>query len=116
MSPPVHLDGMTVPIHVVDAFTDTPFRGNPAAVVVLDRPADDRWMQQVAAEMRHSETAFVSMPERDSDGTRTLRWFTPTAEVDLCGHATLATGHILGGSQRFATRSGILVTTAGPDG
>jgi PhzF family phenazine biosynthesis protein len=107
---------MTLRIHVVDAFTGVPFRGNPAAVVVLDRPADEGWMQQVAAEMRHSETAFVSMPENDAEGTRTLRWFTPAAEVDLCGHATLATAHVLGGSQRFATRSGRLGTTAGPGG
>jgi PhzF family phenazine biosynthesis protein len=99
---------------VVDAFTDTAFRGNPAGVVLLDdagsRIPDEGWMQQVAAEFRHAETAFVrSRP----DGGYDLRWFTPQVEVDLCGHATLATAHVLaslGASGRlsFATRSGTL--------
>ena len=75
----------------VDAFTDTPFRGNPAAVCVLDRAADETWMQLVAREMNLSETAFVVKQE---DGFN-LRWFTPTTEVPLCGHATLATAHVL---------------------
>jgi predicted PhzF superfamily epimerase YddE/YHI9 len=75
----------------VDAFTDAPFSGNPAAVCVLSEPADDAWMQNVAAEMNLSETAFLV---RRSDGFD-LRWFTPTVEVDLCGHATLASAHVL---------------------
>jgi len=81
---------MSLPIFVVDAFTAEPFRGNPAAVVLGH--GDDAWMQSVAAEMRHSETAFV----RDrADGGVDLRWFTPEVEVDLCGHATLASAHVL---------------------
>ncbi|MFD1148114.1 PhzF family phenazine biosynthesis protein [Saccharothrix hoggarensis] len=100
-------------IYVVDAFTDRAFAGNPAGVVLLDGPADDAWMQAVAAEMKHAETAFVRVA--DGDGPLPLRWFTPVAEVDLCGHATLATAHVLGGSRRFATRSGVL-TCAAEDG
>ncbi len=80
-----------VPVHVVDAFTDEPFRGNPAAVCLLEDPAPEPWMRAVAAEMRHSETAFV-VP---GGGAWDLRWFTPEVEVDLCGHATLATAHVL---------------------
>ncbi|MDT8911147.1 PhzF family phenazine biosynthesis protein [Amycolatopsis sp. PS_44_ISF1] len=98
--------------HLVDAFTDRPFAGNPAGVVVLDEPADARWMQDVAAEMKHSETAFV-VTTRDP---KPLRWFTPAAEVDLCGHATIATTHVLGGRQRYATRSGLLACEAREDG
>jgi PhzF family phenazine biosynthesis protein len=79
------------PIHVVDAFTDEPFAGNPAAVCLLDAPAPDAWMQAVAAEMRHAETAFL-VPGGEAWG---LRWFTPVVEVDLCGHATLASAHVL---------------------
>ena len=75
----------------VDAFTDRPFAGNPAAVCVLPGPRDERWMQDVAREMNLSETAFL---HREGDGFR-LRWFTPTVEVDLCGHATLASAHVL---------------------
>src|SRR5262245_27318784 len=81
---------MGLPIYVVDAFTGEPFGGNPAAVVLGH--GDDRWMQQVAAEMRHAETAFVRPRER---GGFDLRWFTPAVEVDLCGHATLASAHVL---------------------
>ncbi|ANZ37551.1 oxidoreductase [Lentzea guizhouensis] len=88
-------------IFVVDSFTSERFKGNPAAVVLLAEPRDDAWMQDVAAEMKHAETAFVT-PDNH------LRWFTPTVEVDLCGHATLATAHVLGGEQRFTTRSGVL--------
>ncbi|HKD35145.1 MAG TPA: PhzF family phenazine biosynthesis protein [Pirellulales bacterium] len=77
---------------IVDAFTDRPFAGNPAAVVPLDRWHDDRWLQNVAMEMNLSETAFF-VP--DGDGFH-LRWFTPKVEVDLCGHATLATAKIIG--------------------
>ncbi len=96
-------------IHVVDAFTDRAFAGNPAGVVLLEEPADEGWMQSVAAEMRHAETAFVRV---GGDGPLPLRWFTPTTEVDLCGHATLATAHVLGGDRTFHTRSGLLTCTA----
>ena len=95
---------------VVDAFTERAFGGNPAGVVLLDGPRGERWMQAVAAELKHSETAFTGPP--DEAGIRPLRWFTPATEVDLCGHATLATAHVLGGSQRFSTRSGVLTCTA----
>ncbi|GLZ30567.1 isomerase [Lentzea sp. NBRC 105346] len=98
-------------IYVVDAFTDRPFRGNPAGVVLLTEPRDAAWMQDIAAEMRHTETAFVD-PSVDP---HPLRWFTPTIEVDLCGHATLATAHVLGGDRRFTTRSGILTTRQSGD-
>jgi PhzF family phenazine biosynthesis protein len=97
---------------VVDAFTDEPFRGNPAAVCLLEAPAPEAWMQAVAAEMRHSETAFL-VPGAGAWG---LRWFTPEVEVDLCGHATLAAAHVLwttgraplDGPLAFETRSGRL--------
>ena len=97
---------------VVDAFTDTLFTGNPAAVVLPDTPLPEALMRQIAAENNLSETAFA-VPE--ADGYR-LRWFTPTVEVDLCGHATLATAFILGhlghaGPFRFHTRSGVLTAT-----
>ncbi len=96
----------------VDAFTDRPFAGNPAAVCLLPEPRDERWMQAVAREMNLSETAFLH-PE--ADGYR-LRWFTPAVEIDLCGHATLASAHVLweterlapGAQARFHTRSGLL--------
>ena len=80
-----------VPIHQVDAFTDVAFRGNPAAVCLLDAPRDAAWMQSVAAEMNLAETAFVW---REAEAYR-LRWFTPAVEVPLCGHATLAAAHVL---------------------
>ncbi|HEU0014294.1 MAG TPA: PhzF family phenazine biosynthesis protein [Longimicrobium sp.] len=103
---------MPQPILQVDAFTDRPFRGNPAAVCVLEAPRDEQWMQDVAAEMSLSETSFL---HREGDGWR-LRWFTPAVEVDLCGHATLASAHVLwewehlheGEPARFHTRSGQL--------
>ena len=82
---------MDVPIYVVDAFTGEPFKGNPAAVCLLNEAPSEVWMQQVAAEMNLSETAFV-VPHAEGFG---LRWFTPTVEVALCGHATLATAHTL---------------------
>ena len=82
---------MAIPIYQVDAFTDRPFAGNPAAVCLLPAPADEAWMQAVAREMNLSETAFLC---RATDGYR-LRWFTPAVEVDLCGHATLASAHAL---------------------
>lgn len=99
----------------VDAFTNRPFAGNPAAVCWLDGAADPAWMQAVAAEMNLSETAFV---RRLPDGLE-LRWFTPTHEVDLCGHATLATAHAVWSNRlapvneelRFVTRSGLLTCT-----
>jgi PhzF family phenazine biosynthesis protein len=103
---------MEIPIYQVDAFTDRPFAGNPAAVCILDHPADAGWMQHVAAEMNLSETAFL---HREGEGFR-LRWFTPRVEVDLCGHATLASAHVLwttgylwtSEEARFYTRSGLL--------
>lgn len=101
-----------IPILTVDAFTDRPFAGNPAAVCLLDGPAPETWMRQVAREMNLSETAFV----HPAGNTWALRWFTPTKEVDLCGHATLASAHALwetgllpdGEPARFDTRSGRL--------
>ena len=75
-----------IPLFQVDSFTARPFAGNPAGVCLLDAPAEAAWMQDVAAEMNLSETAFV-VPQ---DGAFGLRWFTPAVEVDLCGHATLA--------------------------
>ncbi|MBM7770390.1 putative PhzF superfamily epimerase YddE/YHI9 [Actinokineospora baliensis] len=94
-------------VYVVDAFTDQAFRGNPAAVVLLTEDRSAEWMQSVAAEMNLSETAFA---DTRADPIP-LRWFTPKAEVDLCGHATLATAHVLGGACRFSTRSGVLTAT-----
>lgn len=100
------------PITIVDAFADGPFTGNPAAVVVLEAEASEDWMQSVAMEMNQAETAFV---RRISADAWALRWFTPLAEVDLCGHATLATAHTLWesgaaleASIAFDTRSGRL--------
>lgn len=103
---------MNVPIFQIDAFAVGPFTGNPAAVCLLEKEADADWMQSVAAEMNLSETAFVA-PR--TDGFE-LRWFTPVAEVDLCGHATLASAHLLwetgrlaeADTARFHTRSGLL--------
>lgn len=92
-------------ITIVDAFATTAFGGNPAGVCLLDTPAPAGWMQQVAAELNLSETAFA-VPR--ADGECDLRWFTPTAEVDLCGHATLATTHVLRRDTVFRTRSGTL--------
>jgi PhzF family phenazine biosynthesis protein len=97
---------MPLPIFVVDAFTSEPFRGNQAAVVL--EHGDEAWMQQVAAEMRHSETAFV---RARGDGGFDLRWFTPEVEVDLCGHATLASAHILFETGTVATDATIVFHT-----
>jgi PhzF family phenazine biosynthesis protein len=112
--------GPEVQFYQVDAFTDNPFGGNPAAVCVLKEPLLPRSMQLIAAEMNLSETAF---PEpADQEGIRRLRWFTPTVEVPLCGHATLATSHVLireKGEEspvRFNTASGILTVHAEDDG
>lgn len=101
-------------IYVVDAFSDAPFRGNPAGVVLLESAVPEAWMQAVAAELRHSETAFVGPLEKN--GLRTLRWFTPVAEVELCGHATMASAHVLGVSVRFDTLSGVLTCEVGKNG
>ena len=106
---------MAIPILQVDAFTDAPFHGNPAAVCFLDGARDDAWMQSVAQEMNLAETAFLRA-RPDGPGEFDLRWFTPTVEVDLCGHATLASAHALWESgrlaapvpARFHTRSGVL--------
>src|SRR6516165_6796187 len=104
---------MGIHLTVVDAFTNQPFAGNPAAVAVLDRfPAEDR-MQAIAREMNLSETAFaVPRPDGDHD----LRWFSPAVEVDLGGHAPLAAPPVLRRSARFHTRSGLLACTAADDG
>lgn len=98
---------------VIDAFTDRAFRGNPAAVLVLAEPYGDPWAQAVAAEFNLSNTAFARPSADSAEADYELRWFTPTVEVDLCGHATLATAHALiadgaRGPLRFATRSGVL--------
>jgi PhzF family phenazine biosynthesis protein len=82
---------MSIPIFHVDAFTDRPFAGNPAAVCILPEPRDDAWLQAVAGEMNLSETAFLT---KKDDGFG-LRWFTPKVEMALCGHATLASAHVL---------------------
>lgn len=103
---------MTIAIYQVDAFTDKSFSGNPAAVCILPKPKDARWMQNVAREMNLSETAFLHRIENGFN----LRWFTPAVEVELCGHATLASAHILwemgllepDKRARFHTRSGLL--------
>jgi predicted PhzF superfamily epimerase YddE/YHI9 len=109
---------MSVPIYQVDAFTDRPFSGNPAAVCLLTEPRDRAWMQNLAAEMNLSETAYL-VPRADGYD---LRWFTPAVEVDLCGHATLASAHVLWETGQvspdleasFHTASGLL--TARRDG
>jgi PhzF family phenazine biosynthesis protein len=103
---------MTTPILQIDAFTSQPFAGNPAAVCILNGQVDRDWMQRVAREMNLSETAFLVPQEQGFD----LRWFTPSVEVDLCGHATLASAHALwelghlrcDETARFHTRSGLL--------
>jgi len=104
---------MTIPIVQVDAFTSRPFAGNPAAVCVLSEARPDAWMKDVAREMNLSETAFLT----PHNGDYNLRWFTPAVEVDLCGHATVASAHVLweeghlarGAQARFHTRSGLLL-------
>lgn len=105
---------MSFPLIWVDAFTDTPFRGNPAAIVLLDAPADEQWMQALAFELGLAETAYV-VPR--SPGEYELRWFTPSVEIPLCGHATLASAHALyesgwtTGPITFHTQSGPLICT-----
>ncbi len=103
---------MKLPLYQVDAFTNRPFKGNPAAVCLLEEPRPDDWMLSLAQEMNLSETAFL-LPAGDGYD---LRWFTPAVEMDLCGHATLATAHVLfetgrlapDAAARFHTRSGLL--------
>ncbi|WP_425154751.1 PhzF family phenazine biosynthesis protein [Candidatus Palauibacter sp.] len=110
---------MRIPLYQLDAFSDKPFEGNPAAVCPLDSWLDDDVLQKIAAENNLSETAFF-VPDGAGFG---LRWFTPLAEVDLCGHATLATAWVIfnlletdRGTLRFETRSGELVVRRGEDG
>lgn len=110
---------MTIPLFQVDAFTSEIFKGNPAAVCILSEPAEIGWMQNVAREMNLSETAFLT-PRDDGYG---LRWFTPEAEVELCGHATLSSAHVLWETGyvrpnvkiRFNTLSGWLSATKNND-
>ncbi|AWT41857.1 MULTISPECIES: PhzF family phenazine biosynthesis protein [Streptomyces] len=109
-------------IRIVDAFTDRPFAGNPAGVLLLDAFPDDDRLQKVAMEVNHAETAFAHRLPEDGEADWALRWFTPVAEVAMCGHATLATAHVLAttgahqGPVRFATRSGVLIATPREDG
>ncbi|MEU8788485.1 PhzF family phenazine biosynthesis protein [Streptomyces sp. NPDC048643] len=109
-------------IRIVDAFTDRPFAGNPAGVLLLDSFPDDAWLRHVAVEVNHAETAFTHPLPAGGEADWALRWFTPTTEVALCGHATLAAAHVLHttgahrGPVRFATHSGVLVATPGDDG
>jgi PhzF family phenazine biosynthesis protein len=120
----MRLYDLLVRIRIIDAFTDRPFAGNPAAVCVLDADTwpDESWMRQVAAEMNLSETAFAYPLPEPADADWALRWFTPAVEVDLCGHATLATAHALrndrgaAGTIRFRSRSGILISHTRHDG
>jgi PhzF family phenazine biosynthesis protein len=110
---------MTIPLFWVDAFTDTPYRGNPAAICLLDAPLDEPAMQSLAFELGLAETAYVV---GRADGDYDLRWFTPTVEIPLCGHATLASAHALFETGRasdavtFHTRSGPLTCTHLPSG
>ena len=104
-------------IFILNSFTNTPFTGNPAAVCLVDKFLTDAQMQNIASEINYSETAFVDLNRKESNGKYSLRWFTPTSEIDLCGHATLATAQILNEFQIdlnpkivFETRSGDLET------
>jgi PhzF family phenazine biosynthesis protein len=109
-------------IRIVDAFTDRPFAGNPAGVLLLDAFPDDDRLQKVALEVNHAETAFAHPLPAGGEADWALRWFTPATEVAMCGHATLATAHVLHttgaheGPVRFATRSGVLISTPHEDG
>jgi PhzF family phenazine biosynthesis protein len=111
-------------IGIIDAFTDRPFSGNPAAVCLLDTDAwpEEAWMRQVAAEMNLPMTAFAYPLPATSDADWALRWFNPVIEENLCGHATLATAHALHhdrggpGTVRFSTRSGVLAAHTDEDG
>ncbi|ELP68035.1 PhzF family phenazine biosynthesis protein [Streptomyces turgidiscabies] len=109
-------------IRIVDAFTDRPFAGNPAGVMLLDAFPDDTRLQRIALEVNHAETAFAHPLPDGGEADWALRWFTPAAEVAMCGHATLATAHVLHttgghtGPVRFATLSGVLTATPHADG
>ncbi|MGY1502366.1 PhzF family phenazine biosynthesis protein [Streptomyces sp. QTS52] len=109
-------------IRIVDAFTDRPFAGNPAGVLLLDAFPDDTRLQRIALEVNHAETAFAHRLPEGGEADWALRWFTPAAEVAMCGHATLATAHVLHttgshtGPVRFATLSGVLSATPHEDG
>ncbi|AMK16663.1 PhzF family phenazine biosynthesis protein [Sphingobium sp. MI1205] len=109
-----------LPFTQVDAFADAPFTGNPAAVMPLDRWLDDATLQAIAQENNLSETAFTVPTPDDPDADYALRWFTPAVEVKLCGHATLASGHVLMGSRtalQFRTRqAGVLTVKRDGDG
>ncbi|MGB0696663.1 MAG: PhzF family phenazine biosynthesis protein [Rhodospirillaceae bacterium] len=113
---------LDIPQYQVDAFTDQTFGGNPAAVCLLDAPLETDLMQKIAAENNVSETAFL-VPRQDEPGSWDLRWFTPKVEVPLCGHATLATAHVLNTERapvpevlRFETLSGPLLVSKGEEG
>jgi predicted PhzF superfamily epimerase YddE/YHI9 len=113
----LRLPSAGVDVFVVDAFAEGPYTGNPAGVVLLTETRGADWMQQVAAELGHSETAFADLvTARRAGSPIPLRCFTPTTEVELCGHATIATAHVLGGDLRFDTRSGILGAAVDADG
>ncbi|MFC7983903.1 PhzF family phenazine biosynthesis protein [Streptomyces sp. NPDC057336] len=109
-------------IRIVDAFTDRAFAGNPAGVLLLDAFPDDDRLHNIALEVNHAETAFAHRLPEGGDADWALRWFTPATEVAMCGHATLATAHVLRstgaheGPVRFATHSGVLVASPGEDG
>ncbi|RSM95905.1 oxidoreductase [Streptomyces sp. WAC 01325] len=109
-------------IRIVDAFSDRPFAGNPAGVLLLDAFPEDDWLRNVAMEVNHAETAFAHRLPEGGEADWALRWFTPVTEVTMCGHATLATAHVLHstgaheGPVRFDTLSGVLVATPGEDG
>lgn len=111
---------MSHPFFLIDAFCDGPFTGNPAGVVLLERPEDEAWMAAFAAEVNQAETAFVVRGDREFG----LRWFTPTVEVDLCGHATLASAHALATAGwvsgdapiAFRTKSGVLRAESSANG
>jgi len=107
----------SLPFFQVDAFAERPLTGNPAAVLPLERWLDDGLLQAIAAENNLSETAFT-VPSEADDADYELRWFTPTDEVELCGHATLAAGHVLGHSEpvRFATRKAGVLTVSRHEG
>jgi PhzF family phenazine biosynthesis protein len=114
---------VSLPIVLVDAFTNRPFGGNPAAVCVLANATEDLWMQAVATELNQSDTAFLHPVESDDGPTWGLRWFTPQREVELCGHATLAAAHHLvadlgvdAPTLRFITLSGVLTASITSDG
>lgn len=106
----------SMPFFQVDAFAEQPLTGNPAAVMPLERWLEDAQMQAIAAENNLSETAFT-VPTEGGEADYELRWFTPTTEVELCGHATMASGHVLihGDRVRFATKSGILTVSRNGD-